>query len=206
MSDGGSLGEVVAAQLSTARRTAQSTERELLATISAGGRPAMEEFYFLHFARLAKFFLHVSGKVDLVEELINDTMFDVWQESANIGSDTSVREWIMGLAYSHAQMRLAGVGLSYPHMPTSVPFTKHGNAPTKTAEIPRDQQDFLMKLPFEERAALHLIYAGGFSRQSIADIMDTSCERVDELLADARQRLRHMEEEIKRQQPCLLGT
>jgi RNA polymerase sigma-70 factor, ECF subfamily len=189
MSDGGSLGDVVPAQLSTARRTAQSTERELLATISAGGRSAMEEFYFLYFARLAKFFLHMVGRVDLVEELINDTMFDVWRESAKIGSDTSVPAWIMGLAYSHAQMRLAGVGLSRQPVPT--PFTKHGSAPTTPSEIPRDQQDFLMKLPFEARAALHLIYAGGFSRQSIADIMNTPCERVDLLLADARHRLRH---------------
>jgi RNA polymerase sigma-70 factor (ECF subfamily) len=206
MSDGGSLGEVAPAQLSTARRAAQSTERELLATISAGGRSAMEELYFLHFARLAKFFLHVSGRVDLIEELINDTMFDVWQESAKIASNTSVPAWIMGLAYSHAQMRLAGVGLSRPHLSTSAPFTKHGSAPTTTSQIPWDQQDFLMKLPFEERAALHLIYAGGFSRQSIADIMDTSCERVDVLLADARHRLRHLEEGIKRQQPCSLST
>jgi RNA polymerase sigma-70 factor (ECF subfamily) len=191
MSDGGSLGDVVPAQLSTARRTAQSTERELLETISAGGRSAMEEFYFLYFARLAKFFLHVAGRVDLVEELINDTMFDVWRESAKIGPDTSVPAWIMGLAYSHAQMRLAGAGLSRPLVPTPALFTKHGSAPTTPSEIPRDQQHFLMKLPFEERAALHLIHAGGFPRQSIADIMNTPCERVDVLLADARHRLRH---------------
>jgi RNA polymerase sigma-70 factor, ECF subfamily len=176
MSDGCSLGDVVPARLSTATRTAHSTERELLATISAGSRSAMAELYILHFARLAKFFLHVTGRVDHVEELINDTMYDVWRESARIGSDTSVPAWIMGLAYSHGQ---------------SAPFTKHGSVITTTPERPRDQQAFLMKLPFEERALLHLIYAGGFSRQSIADIMNTSCERVDVLLTDARRRLRH---------------
>jgi RNA polymerase sigma-70 factor (ECF subfamily) len=188
MSDGCSLGEVVAARLSTAARTAQSTERELLATISAGSRSAMAELYLLHFAQLSKFFLHVTGRVDLVEELINDTMFDVWRERARIGSDTSLPAWIMGLAYSHAQMRPAGAGLPPPHVTRSAPFTKHGSA--------REQLDFLMKLPFEERVALHLIYAGGFSRRSIADIMNTSCERVDMLLADARHRLRHWEDEI----------
>jgi RNA polymerase sigma-70 factor (ECF subfamily) len=189
MSDGRSLGEVVPARLSTARRTAQSMEHELLATISAGSRSAMAELYFLHFARLAKFFLHVTGRVDLVEELVNDTMFDVWRESARIASDTSVPAWIMGLAYSHGQMRLAGAGSIRAHVVTSVSFTPQGSAPTATSEIPRGQQDFLMKLPFEERAVLHLIHAGGFSRQSIADIMNTSCERVDVLLADARHRL-----------------
>jgi DNA-directed RNA polymerase specialized sigma24 family protein len=101
-------------------------------------------------------------------------MFDVWQQSARIGSATSVPECIMGLAYSHGQ---------------SAPFTKHRSAPTTTPDRPRDQQDFLMKLPFEERAVLHLIYAGGFSRPSIAGIMNTSCERVDVLLTDARRRL-----------------
>ena len=46
----------------------------------------------------------------------------------------------------------------------------------------------LLKLPVEERALLHLVYIGGYSRRDIADIMNISCECVDVLLSDARAR------------------
>jgi DNA-directed RNA polymerase specialized sigma24 family protein len=206
MSDGRSLGDVVTARSSVAKQTTQITDRKLLATISAGSRSAMAELYFLYFARLANFFVHMTGRVDLVEELISDTMFDVWRESPRIGSDASVSAWITGLAYAHGQMRLAGTRSDRPHVPTSAPYTQHGSALTTTSAIPSDQQGFLMKLPFEERAVLHLVYADDFSRQSIADIMNTSCKRVDMLLARARRRLWHLKEEIKQQQPCSLET
>jgi DNA-directed RNA polymerase specialized sigma24 family protein len=199
MSDSRSLGYEVTARSSAAKR---STEHELLATISTGSRSAMAELYFLYFARLANFFVHVTGNADLVEELISDTMFDVWRESATVGSDTSVPAWIMGLAYSHGQMRLAGVGLARPHVRPSAPYRQQDGALTTTSQMPRSLQDFLLTLPFEERAVLHLVYAGDHSRQSIADIMNLSCERVDVLLTQARHRPWYLKGDIKRQQPC----
>jgi DNA-directed RNA polymerase specialized sigma24 family protein len=202
MSDGCSLGEVTRVRSSAAQLTAQTTERELLETISAGSCSAMEELYFLHFARLAKFFEHVTGRVDLVEELISDTMFDVCRKSATIGSDASVPVWIMGLAYSHGRMALARAELTRPHGLPSAPHMEHDRALTSTSHQPQGLQDFLLALPFEQRAALHLAYSGRHSRQSIADIMNTSCERVDRLLAQARHRLSYLKEKNEHQQPC----
>jgi len=203
MSEGCSLEKVATARASAVRQTAQTAERELLATISAGSRSAMAEFYFLHFARLTKFFVRVTGRVDLVEELINDTMFDVWRKSATIGWDASVPAWVMGLAYLHGQMRHKRAELASPHGLPSPPHAEHGSALTTTSQKPRGPQDLLLALPFEERAVLHLVYSGCHSRQSIAGIMNTSCERVDVLLAQARHRLSCLQKEHERQPACL---
>jgi DNA-directed RNA polymerase specialized sigma24 family protein len=205
MSDGRSLGEAATARSSAAKQAAQSAERELLVTIAAGSRSAMAELYFLYFARLWNFFLHVAGNADLVEGLISDTLIDVWRARARIESGTSVPAWIMSLAYSRGKMCLASAELVSPHLLPSAPRTEHDSALTTTSQNPWSLRDSLLTLPFEERAVLHLVYRGHHSRQSIADIMSTSCERVDVLLAQARHRLSYLKEETKGQQPCSRG-
>jgi DNA-directed RNA polymerase specialized sigma24 family protein len=149
---------------SASKQSTEQAENALLARISAGDRSAMDKLYFLYFARLANFFRHLTARAHLVEDLINDTMFEVWQGGASIGANASVSVAIMGLAYSRGQKRLAEAGETRAH------------------------QDFLLKLPVEERAVLHLVYAGGHSRCDIAGIMNISCECVDVLLDDARLR------------------
>ena len=175
--------------LARSSATKQSAERELLATISAGSRAAMADLYFLYFTRLRNFFLQVTGDPDLVEELIHITMFDVWRKSQTIGSDTSVSVWIMGLAYSHGQMRLARAELASRNVLPPASRPEHDDALAITSHKPRRLQDFLLSLLFEERAIVHLVYAGCYSLQNIADIINLPCERVNVLLTQARQRL-----------------
>jgi RNA polymerase sigma factor (sigma-70 family) len=193
-----SLNDVLARSSAT-KQSAQSPERELLATISAGNRTAMADLYFLYFTRLGNFFLHVTGDPDLVEELIHMTMFDVWRKSQTIGSDASVSAWIMGLAYSHGQTRLARAELASRHVFPPASRPEHDGALTTASQKPRNLQDLLLSLRFEERAVVHLVYAGGYSLQNIADIMNMPRERVNLLLTQARQRLKYMTEENERQ-------
>jgi DNA-directed RNA polymerase specialized sigma24 family protein len=133
----------------SSKQPTEEAARALLAFISAGDRSAMDRLYGLYFASLANFFLHLTAHADVVEELINDTMVEVWREGASIGASASVAVSIMRLAYSHGQKRVAKV---------------------------------------EERALLHLVYVGGYSRRDVAAIMNISCECVDVLLSDARLR------------------
>jgi DNA-directed RNA polymerase specialized sigma24 family protein len=143
------VGNVSAAYSAAGTRPTEEAARSLLAFISAGDRSALDRLYGLYFASLANFFLHLTAHADLVEELINDTMVEVWREGASIGANASVAVSIMRLAYSHGQTRVAKV---------------------------------------EERALLHLVYVGGYSRRDVAAIMNISCECVDVLLSHARLR------------------
>jgi DNA-directed RNA polymerase specialized sigma24 family protein len=143
------VGNVSAAYCAAGKQPTEEAARALLAFISAGDRSAMDGFYVLYFSSLANLFLHLTAHADLVEELINDTMVEVWREGASIAANASVAVSIMRLAYSHGQKRVAEV---------------------------------------EERALLHLVYVGGYSRRDVAAIMNISCERVDVLLSHARLR------------------
>jgi DNA-directed RNA polymerase specialized sigma24 family protein len=165
------VGNVSTAYSAAGKQPTEEAARALLAFISAGDRSAMDRLYVSYFASLANFFLHVTAHADLVEELINDTMLEVWREGASIGANASVAVSIMGLAYSHGQKRVAKVGAQRLH--------------SQASSCPDDS---LLRLPVEERALLHLVYVGGYSRRDVARIMNVSCEYVDVLLSGARLR------------------
>jgi DNA-directed RNA polymerase specialized sigma24 family protein len=180
------------ATASAGEQSTEEAERALLALVSAGDRSAMVKLYVLYFPRLANFFLHLTAYADVAEELINDTMVEVWQESASIGANASVSLAIMGLAYSRGQKRFAEAWATRPYAlaQPGTPDTNHDSPLPTTADKPSNPQEFLPRLPVEERAVLHLVYASGCSRRDIAEIMNISCECVDVLLGDARRRLR----------------
>src|ERR1700761_631837 len=85
------------------KESSEPSKRILLAGISAGNRSAMSQLYSLYFARLANFFWHLTPEPHLIEELIDDTMFEVWRRRGAIGANASVAVAIMRLAYSSGQ-------------------------------------------------------------------------------------------------------
>ena len=48
----------------------------------------------------------MTARADLVEELINDTIVEVWKDGALIGANATVLLGIMRLAYSRVQKTL----------------------------------------------------------------------------------------------------
>jgi len=193
VSDGHSLGNGITARSSAAQQSAEATVRELLAYISTGDRSAIAKVYLLYFARLANFFVHVTGNADLIEELISDTMLDVWRESAVIGPNTSVSVWVMGIAYMRTQKLLAAGGSTPPHVQASIHRADH-DTPGYTPRL----RDLLLRLTVEERTALYLVYASDHSRQDIVYIMNLSRECVEMHLTNARLRLRSFHERSPR--------
>jgi len=141
----------------------------------------MDELYIRYFVRLARFFQNMTVRADLVEELINDTMFEVWKEGASIGANASVLPAIMRLAYFRVQKHFAEARADEPHSQRDVQDRKPSKWPL-TADTPSDLQIFLSKLSVEQRAVAHLVYASGCSHRETADAMQIAGDRVDVLL------------------------
>jgi DNA-directed RNA polymerase specialized sigma24 family protein len=136
--------------------------------------------YLLYFPQLSNFFTHLTASADLAEELISDTMFDVWRQSTNIGPDIPVFVWVMRIAYMHALRRLARESTGPNH---------DRPGPTALEPVPH-LQDLLVSLTVEERAVVYLVYSGHRSRQDVVYIMQQSSEYVDMHLTNARLWLR----------------
>jgi DNA-directed RNA polymerase specialized sigma24 family protein len=170
---------------SDSRCRTDAAERALLALVSTGDRGAMDQLYIRYFARLAKFFQNVTLRADVVEELINDTMLEVWKAGESIRTNASVLLAIMRLAYSRVQQYFAEVRADEPHSQRDVGDWEQSKSKLAKA-TPSDFQIFLSKLAVEERAAVCLVYASGCSRRETADVMEIACDCVDLLLRAVR--------------------
>jgi DNA-directed RNA polymerase specialized sigma24 family protein len=174
---------------SDSRRT-DAAERALLARVSTGDRRAMDQLYIRYFACLAKFFQNMTLRADVVEELINDTMLEVWKTGESIHPNASVLLTIMRLAYCRVQQYFTEAGADEPHSQTDVHNWELSKSKLANS-TGSDFQIFLSQLPVEERAVVHLVYASGCSLQDTADVMEVACDSVDVLLHAVRASATH---------------
>jgi RNA polymerase sigma-70 factor, ECF subfamily len=63
-------------------------ERELLERIGARDREAMREFYLLYYYRLTRFLNRMTCRHELIDEMIKDTLFVVWEKAGNFRGDS----------------------------------------------------------------------------------------------------------------------
>jgi RNA polymerase sigma factor (sigma-70 family) len=180
-------GRVATGRLCAGHQSTDDEEGALLALVSTGDRGAMEQLYIRYFARLASFFRNMTVRADLVGELVNDTMFEVWKSGESIGPDASVRLAIMRLAYSRVHKYFAEARASEPRSQGDVRDREQLTSLGATA-TPADLEVFLSELPVEERAVMHLVYANGCSRRETAEVMGVPCDCVDVLLRHVRAR------------------
>jgi DNA-directed RNA polymerase specialized sigma24 family protein len=159
---------------------ADVADRRLLGAISAGSRSALRLLHAEYFARLVKFFTHLmpSSTPEVVDNLIADTLFDVWRTSAALASDSSVHVAIMRRAWAHGSKHLAS---SEARQPTREPLGRTRDRQTRLdvrTEAERLTAEAFAALPPMGRVVIHLVYSG-HSRQEVADIVNTPCESVD---------------------------
>jgi len=172
-------------RFSADHQSTEVEERALLALVSTGDRWAMDQLYIRYFARLARFFENMTVRVDLVEELVKDTMLEVWKAGHSIRADATVFLVIMRLAYSCAQKYFAEARADEAQSQRDAHDWNGSESPLAVATLP-DLQILLSELPVEERAVVHLVYASGCSRRETADVMKIACDCVDVLLCGVR--------------------
>jgi DNA-directed RNA polymerase specialized sigma24 family protein len=174
------------ATVSAAGDSVDQTERRLVAAISAGSRSALRRLHMLYFPRLARFFTHLTAMsaTDVVDDLITDTMFDVWRKSATFERKRSVHVSIMQLAYAHGGKHLAeGNRLrSSPELLRRDSDCDVSLSGSPAAPLPL--REVLATLCVAERAVVHLVHSG-HSRQEVADILSMPGESVDARLASS---------------------
>ncbi|HEU4602725.1 MAG TPA: RNA polymerase sigma factor [Steroidobacteraceae bacterium] len=177
--------------------SASSNERELelLRLIVLQDRAAFKELYLVYHRRLARFLMRITQQHDLIEEVINDTMWTVWQKAASFRGASRVSTWIVGIAYRRALKALRRVGNA---MNTSVDEAASIAAQPVLDEEREWLQQGLDELPLEQRMVLELAYLLGHSCEEIAEIMQCPTNTV-------KTRMFHAREKMRRSLPRLAG-
>jgi RNA polymerase sigma-70 factor, ECF subfamily len=166
-------------------------DRDAIARIALGERSAFASFYIRFYPRLKRFLWRVIYRAELIDEIISDTMFAVWQQAATFRGQSLVSTWVIGIAYRHgcrslrAQARSGVAAVDIRH-------SEHESSDGPLNDVETD--DWLSKalatLPVTQRAVLMLTYYGGHSCDEIAELMECPVNTVKTRMFHARRKLR----------------
>ena len=175
--------------------SSNARELELLRQIAAGDRTAFKELYLIYHRRLARFLMRMTSRHDLIEEVINDTLWTVWLKAGDFRGDSLVSTWIVGITYRRALKALRRHGAPRPMLVEEV-------AVAPDAQLEDENRQWLgqalAELPLEQRMVMEFSYLMGHSCEEIAQIMQCPVNTV-------KTRMFHAREKLRRSLPRLAG-
>jgi len=165
---------------------------ELVQCIAAGDRAALEALYRHYHRRLDRFLTRLTRRADVIEEVINDTFWIVWQKAGQFRRESRVSTWIMGIGYRCALKSLR------QHGADPVDADEHAEGvhslfdPSAARELNDWVSKGLSRLSGEQRVTLELAYGAGHSLEEVAAIMECQVSTVKARMFHARVKLRNL--------------
>ena len=176
--------------------SSNARELELLRQVATGDRTAFKELYLIYHRRLARFLMRMTSRHDLIEEVINDTLWTVWLKAGDFRGDSLVSTWIVGITYRRALKALRRHGTPRPML------VVEDVAVAPDAQLEDENRQWLgqalAELPLEQRMVMEFSYLMGHSCEEIAQIMQCPVNTV-------KTRMFHAREKLRRSLPRLAG-
>lgn len=179
-------------QLTTNRGSEDEEDLKLLQRIAVKDKVAFERIYVKFYPRLTRYLSRMMRRPELVEEVVSDTLFVVWEKAGGFQGRSKVSTWITGISYLKGIKALDKLKT----MPEQHAVDLQDNDP-----IP-ENHDLIHKIGLEEwlisgldrisadqRSVVELTYFSGHSYQEIADIMQCPVNTVKTRMFHARRRL-----------------
>src|SRR5262245_61914170 len=140
--------------------------------------------------------MRMTSRHDLIEEVINDTMWTVWEKAADFRGESLVSTWIVGITYRRALKALrrsTAIQVAHSEETQAAPDVHLAN------ETRQWLDRALAELPIEQRMVLEFSYLLGHSCEEIAIIMQCPGNTV-------KTRMFHAREKLRRSLPRLAGA
>lgn len=179
------------------RDPADEQELALLRAVARGDRSAFESLHTRYHGLLTRFLIRSTSRRDLVEEVVNDTLWAVWRGASRFRGDSKPRSWIFAIACRSLMKALrdrpleAGSPASGHAVGDAIADIADAGCDVARAEIRDWVRRGLDLLPTEQRMTLELAYFLGQSCEEIATIMNCAVGTVKARMFHARVRLRN---------------
>ncbi len=161
-----------------------------LARIALGDRGEFEKLYRRYYDRLFRFVLRVSGRMNLVEDVINDTMMVIWRKAGEYRGAAQASTWIFGIAYRKA-LKAISRELRAPETVDELPEIEQPPSDTLDRDgLHAAIRQAVMQLPPEHRAVVDLTFFFNKSYDEVAQILDCPVGTVKSRMFHARAKLR----------------
>jgi len=166
----------------------QMDERALVARAAAGDMIAFASLVRTHQSRMRAFLLRVAaGDHALADDLAQDTFLEALRKIAQYRGDGSFAGWLYRIAYTRFLMHVRA------RRETLTDDFLEGISASETVDAARlDLTKSLGRLGPEERAALTLCYALGYSNEEAAGILSLPLGTVKSHILRGREKLKAM--------------
>lgn len=169
-------------------------ELQLLARIRARDLRAFESLYRRYHPRLSRFLTNLMRRPHLVEEVLNDTMFVVWNRPESYNGASRLSTWIFAIGYRKALKALRRYDDPLEDLQAD---SRASGEPGPELQLGRRQtQEALLgamgELSPDHRAVVDLTYFHEMGYREIAEIMDCPVDTVKTRMFYARRHLKRV--------------
>jgi RNA polymerase sigma-70 factor (ECF subfamily) len=179
-------------ELKTSRGPEDAENLKLLQRVAVKDKVAFEKLYTRFYPQLTRYLSRLMRRPEMVEEVVNDTLFVVWDKADQFQGRSKVSTWVTGISY------LKGIkALDRLRMQPE----QQAEALTEAEDIEESQNLInrlglgewlacgLDQISVDQRSVIELTYFSGYSYQEIADIMDCPVNTVKTRMFHARRKL-----------------
>lgn len=168
-------------------------DADLLSRLCNHDEKALELLYHHYYSRLFRFIARVTRREDLIDEIINDVMFVVWEKAATYNHQCQPSTWIFGIAFNKARQSLRNASHhaeeSLDELDSDTLIFEDPDSSLKKLEMTDWLDSALAQLSPEHRAVIELTYFQGLPYSEIALLMDCPENTVKTRMHHARKKL-----------------
>jgi len=178
----------------------QRTEKDqqdlvLLEKVATKDKKAFEALYARYYTQLIRYLTRMLRRPELAEEVLNDTMFVVWEKAGKFEGRSKVSTWVTGIAYLKALKALEKIrtspGQQFEDLSEIDDIEAHEDLIQKLG-LGEWLNGGLERISEDQRSVVELTYFFGYSYIEIAEIMNCPVNTVKTRMFHARRRLKKL--------------
>lgn len=179
--------------LSSYQNGQQMRDADLIARLCDADEYALEQLYHHYYTRLFRFVARITHHEDLIDEVINDVMYVVWEKAGSYNPQCKPSTWIFGIAFNKARQALRDADRSEEESLDGIDedssWLGKQDAGLRQLEMDDWLGAALNELSAEHRTVIELTYYEGLHYSEIATIMDCPENTVKTRMHHARKNL-----------------